>query len=239
MIVLQHLLVILLAVGLPLWDWYEIPRLKASTEPRKKIRYYSKIVTLLWILAFVVVVAIGLGPAFIIRISAGEIGWLDRGSRGAMLVEGIAVGMLIAIFVPALLAMSNQKLREKSAKAAKKLSFLLPSTGAERHWWWLVCLTAGTCEEIIYRGFLLHYFHTAPFHWSLTRALIMASIIFGIGHLYQGLAGAASTVIIGFVFGCIFLLTGSLLIPMVLHAALDLRVLMMLPEGFETAEAKT
>jgi hypothetical protein len=29
----------------PLWDWYEIPRLKASPDPREKGRYYLKIVT--------------------------------------------------------------------------------------------------------------------------------------------------------------------------------------------------
>jgi membrane protease YdiL (CAAX protease family) len=32
-----------------------------------------------------------------------------------------------------------------------------------------------------------------------------------------------------------FLATGNLLLPIVVHAILDLRVLAMLPEGFETA----
>jgi hypothetical protein len=32
----QHLLVRLLIVGMPLWDWYEIPRLKASPDPQEK-----------------------------------------------------------------------------------------------------------------------------------------------------------------------------------------------------------
>jgi hypothetical protein len=36
----QHLLVLFLIVGMPLWDWYEIPRLKASPDPREKVRYY-------------------------------------------------------------------------------------------------------------------------------------------------------------------------------------------------------
>jgi hypothetical protein len=36
----QHLRVLFLIVGMPLWDWYEIPRLKASPDPREKVRCY-------------------------------------------------------------------------------------------------------------------------------------------------------------------------------------------------------
>jgi hypothetical protein len=34
MMIVQHVLVFFLIVVMPLWDWYEIPRLKASTAPR-------------------------------------------------------------------------------------------------------------------------------------------------------------------------------------------------------------
>jgi hypothetical protein len=37
-ILAQHALTLFLIVGLPLWDLYEIPRLKASTDPAKKLR---------------------------------------------------------------------------------------------------------------------------------------------------------------------------------------------------------
>ena len=233
----QHLLVVFLAVGIPLWDWYEIPRLKASTAPRKKIKYYGKIIGLLWILALLAVALIGLARAFYVHPSPGEIGWLDRGSRGSLVMTGVLTGSSIAIFVPAILAVKRAKIREKSAKAAKKMAFILPSSGEERRWWWLVCITAGVCEELIYRGFLLQYLHWTPLHLSLTQALIVASLIFGAGHLYQGIAGAISTCMIGFMMGCLFLMTGSLALPMVLHALIDLRVLLLLPEGFELASS--
>jgi len=231
----QHFLVVFLAVGMPLWDWYEIPRLKASTEPRKKVRYYRKIVSALWICALIAAATIGLARAFYIHPAAGEIAWLEHGSRGAMVVMGLATGSFIAIFVTAILATTSAKMREKSAKAAKKLAFMLPSSGEERQWWWVVCITAGVCEELVYRGFLLHYLHWSPFHLPLTQALVAASIVFGIGHLYQGIAGAVSTCILGFILGCLFIITGSLLLPMILHAVMDLRVLLMLPEGFAAA----
>jgi len=232
MILVQHLLVIFLAVGMPLWDWYEIPRLKASTQPRKKIKYYRKIAAALWICAAIAVVLIGVVTAFTVHPAPGEVRWLEPTSHGVKFVQGIAAGIFIAILLPAVLALRSEAIRSKAGRAAKKLAFLLPSSHEERRWWWLVCITAGVCEEFIYRGFLLHYFHVAPFHLSLTWALVASSVIFGIGHLYQGLVGSVQTAVIGFIFGCLFLMTGSLLLPMILHAVMDLRILVMLPAGF-------
>jgi membrane protease YdiL (CAAX protease family) len=232
--ILQHLLVFFLIVVTPLWDRYEIPRLKASTEVRKKIHFYEKIMTASWISALVAGLTIGLAAVTMQR-TPGEIAWLDAGSRGAIFMKGMIGGVFLVIFVPALLALGSAKIRDKAGRAAKRLAFLVPSTREERRWWWLVCITAGVCEEIVYRGFLLHYLHATPFHLSLTWALVVSSVIFGIGHLYQGIAGAVSTVVIGFLLGAMYLMTGNLLLPIVVHAVMDLRVLAMLREGFGTA----
>jgi uncharacterized protein len=235
-ILVQHVLVGFLIVVAPLWDRYEIPRLKSSTDPRKKIRFYAKIVTASWVCAIVAVLTLGFATVVRIHKTPGEIAWLDPGTRSGIFLEGLTAGILIVLILPAVLALWNEKIRTKAGRAARKLAFLLPSTREERRWWWLVCITAGISEEIVYRGFLLHYFHGLPFHLSLTWALVGSSIIFGIGHLYQGLAGALQTLVIGFLFGAIFVVTGNLLLPVVLHALMDLRVLALLPVGFETAE---
>lgn len=234
MMILQHVLVFFLIVVAPLWDRYEIPRLKASMAPRKKIRFYRKIVAASWACALVAAATIGLVAVSTISRATNEGTWLSSGTRGGLFLEGLIAGMLIVIMLPAMLALRSEKIRAKAGKAAKKLAFLLPSTGEERRWWWLVCITAGICEEVVYRGFLLNYFHVTPLHLSLTWALVVSSVIFGIGHLYQGIAGAVQTVVIGFVLGAMFVMTGNLPLPIVVHAAVDLRVLAMLPEGFET-----
>lgn len=233
--IVEHVLVFFLIVITPLWDRYEIPRLKSSTDPQKKIRFYRKIVLASWLCAAVAVLTVGLMSIYRIHPAPGEISWLAPGSRAALFLEGLTAGILIAILLPAVIALWSQKIRAKAGKAAMKLSFLLPSTAAERSWWWLVCITAGICEEVVYRGFLLHYLHLQPLHLNLTWALLASSIIFGIAHLYQGVAGAVQTTVIGFVLGAIFLVTGSLLIPIVVHAVMDLRILAMLPEGFADA----
>ena len=236
-LLLQHVLVFCLIVVMPLWDRYEIPRLKASPAPRKKIRFYQKIMAASWACTLVALFTIGWVAAGTIHRSGGEAAWLSPSTRSGIFIGGFIAGLLIVIMVPAVLALRSDKIRAKAGKAAKKLAFLVPSTGEERRWWWLVCITAGICEEVVYRGFLLHYLHAVPFHLNLTWALVVSSLIFGIGHLYQGIVGAVQTVVVGFVLGVIFLMTGNLLLPIVLHALIDLRVLVMLPEGFETVSA--
>lgn len=234
---LQHVLVFFLIVIAPLWDLYEIPRLKASTDPRRKLRFYGKVMAASWTCAIIAFLAVGWPALYRIHLLPGEVPWLEAGSRSAILLKGLIVGVAIAIMVPAVLALFSEKVRDKAKRGAKKLAFLFPSTCEERRRWWLVCITAGICEEVVYRGFLLHYLHMLPLHLTLTWALIVASVIFGIGHLYQGLAGSLAAAVLGFVFGVVFLWTGSLLIPIVGHAMVDLRALAFIPEGFEQATA--
>ncbi len=46
-------------------------------------------------------------------------------------------------------------------------------------------------------------------------------------HGYQGIKGIAGTAIIGAAMAVIFIMNGSLWMPMALHAAFDLRVLLL------------
>jgi uncharacterized protein len=227
----QGALVFVLAVLIPLWDRYEIPRLKASSDPRKRIPFYGKVIALEWVCATVAFLTVGWSALFTIHVVPGEVDWLS-GSKASSFVMGLVGAMAVVLVLPVILAIWNPKIREKVAKAAERLSYLLPSNSEERMWWWpALCITAGFCEEVLYRGFLLRYFHTAPFHLNLTWTLVVAAVIFGIGHLYQGVKPAAATVVLGFALGCVFVVTGSLLIPIVAHALLDLRVLVLLPAG--------
>lgn len=105
----------------------------------------------------------------------------------ARFVAGV-LGLLFIIALSALQARRSAAIQEKKEKAFLQFSFMLPLTGAERIWWIFVSLTAGITEEILYRGFLIHYFFSAPFHGALAVAVIVSCVIFGTGHLYQGTA---------------------------------------------------
>jgi membrane protease YdiL (CAAX protease family) len=93
-----------------------------------------------------------------------------------------------------------------------------PTNEREMQWFVWVSLTAGICEEIIYRGYLMWYFASYTDVWT---ALVVTSIMFGLNHSYQGLRGIVITGAMGFVMGLLFILTDSLLIPILLHAMVD------------------
>ncbi len=66
---------------------------------------------------------------------------------------------------------------------------LLPQTATEKRWFDAVSVTAGICEEIIYRGFLFAYFAAWLPGAAAGVVIVLAGLVFGLGHLYQGAAG--------------------------------------------------
>jgi len=83
-------------------------------------------------------------------------------------------------------------------------------------------LSAGFCEEFLYRGFLF---------WLLAAAgagkgsrLVIASIAFGLAHCFWGPWGMLWTTILGFTFGLAVLWRGNVWPAVVAHTLLDLCV---------------
>jgi uncharacterized protein len=97
---------------------------------------------------------------------------------------------------------------------------ILPRTPEEYASFRLLAVTAGICEEVLYRGFLIWYLESFVGRWP---AVFVGAFGFGMAHFYQGGAGVAKTGIAGLVTGALYVLSGSLLWPMILHAAIDLQ----------------
>jgi membrane protease YdiL (CAAX protease family) len=66
-------------------------------------------------------------------------------------------------------------------------------------------LFKGGLSEELWRIFVLTRFENAFGRFGLVFALIISSLIFGIGHLYQGLSGFISISIIGFLYALVYL----------------------------------
>ena len=78
---------------------------------------------------------------------------------------------------------------------------MLPHTAVEFLMWFFVSLTAGICEELIFRGYLLQQL-TA---WTKRpiAAIVLAGALFGCIHLYEGIAAIAPLAALGIVYGLI------------------------------------
>ena len=133
------------------------------------------------------------------------------------IVAPVLLPFLVAFFVFALLplAQSFRGLRWRRAYAAAirrefaRIPGFVPNNATERAVWTVLSLTAGICEEVLFRGFLIRFLHGGPLNLPVVGAVVVSSLCFGLGHLYQGPKGVITTAIAGFAFGILFLLSGS------------------------------
>lgn len=97
---------------------------------------------------------------------------------------------------------------------------ILPRTEREGAYFRFLAVTAGVCEEIICRGYMIWYLTAYVGEWP---AVFLSAAVFGVGHLYQGVAGVIKTAATGLLLGILYVATDSLLSPVILHVAVDLQ----------------
>ena len=128
------------------------------------------------------------------------------------------IAILAQVIYLATLSQNADKLTEIKEQMGE-LSNLAPQTRTENRLFDMVSITAGVCEEILYRGLLLATLVPLVGTWP---AVAITSLIFGLGHAYQGISGIAKTGLIGLVLALLTVFSGSLFIAIVLHAVVDL-----------------
>jgi len=90
----------------------------------------------------------------------------------------------------------------------------------------LVTVVAIT-EETIFRGYLIMRFNAIT--GSPLAALLMSTVVFSIGHGYEGALGVVSVAAMGLIFGALYLWRGNLVIPIVLHFVQDFISIILVP----------
>jgi membrane protease YdiL (CAAX protease family) len=151
-------------------------------------------------------------------LTADELGLVVHG-RWRILITAV-VG---AAILGTLQWFNLRRMGRSSGKARKFLEVLaeriLPQSRVELLPYFGLAVTAGLCEEFLYRGFAMA---------ALTRAglpvwgvVLSSSILFGLAHLYQGRGGIVSTLVIGTVFGTARIAYDGLVPVMLWHFAVD------------------
>ena len=98
----------------------------------------------------------------------------------------------------------------------------LPESFSEFPSYGFMCLTAGICEEILYRGYMVTYFlphTTGAFPWM---AIIFPALLFSLAHYYQGWHAVAKILVLSMLLAGIYIASGSLWIGMAIHFLIDL-----------------
>lgn len=141
-------------------------------------------------------------------------GLTDIGLRSSPL--GVAAMIGIPLVVGLVLTLLHG-----ASGSGQQASVVSPATLGERLFWIFMSITAGFCEELVYRGF---YVRTLQGHKMRTwLAVLVATLAFVLMHGVTALTLTASLTIFvaGLVFSGIFLWRRSLVPGICLHALID------------------
>lgn len=140
----------------------------------------------------------------------------------ATFAGGIVGGMVIADAV----AMWRQGWRGRRRRWLPDYSQLEAQPG-ERGAASLLALTAGLVEEPFFR--LALPLLIARVTGDAVAGFVIAVVLFGLAHRYQGWKGIVLTMVSGAVLTILYVQTGSLLFAAVMHAAIDFNLLVIQP----------
>ena len=224
MTLLDHLFAFILLVGLAAWSAWNatagnIARLarRIAADPNARTNEYLWTIAMEWGLtlallawwqwtarplpALGVVLPEGAGAWWTLLVCTGGIGFYAQQARTVVASPDAQASL------------------RKQIESQPNVRMILPATVREARVFGGVAITAGICEEVLYRGYLLWYLQSLGLGHG---AVVVAIVAFGLAHLFQGIRGIVGTGVMGAVFMGPYLLTGSLVAPIVLHATVDL-----------------
>jgi len=188
------------------------------TEKNQGKRYY-RAMAWMWGPATVVIIMSLIGG-----ISLADLGFraisFNRNIWFTVIILAISGLMLIFSLRTVILSFASKKFREEmEAEIVSDIvaSDIQPRTKKEKCRYILLSFSSGICEELIYRGFMAFLLQAAFPEIPIFLIVLVPSLLFGIGHLYQGWQGVIQTGAVGGIFMCLLLVTNSLVPVMALH----------------------
>ena len=97
---------------------------------------------------------------------------------------------------------------------------ILPRSAVELPPYLALAITAGLCEEFLYRGFAMAALANAGL--SAWLVVLVSSILFGLAHSYQGRGGIVMTFVVGLLLGASRLAYNSMVPAIFWHSAIDI-----------------
>jgi CAAX protease family protein len=153
------------------------------------------------------------------RVPFAELLGFGRGLQAWMEDLGAAAVFWIAAAI--VLAAIGLALKAAGLSAPQKtLMAIAPRTPVEVLLWMVLSLSAGFCEEFVFRGYFLRQF--ASVGASVWLGVLCSSLLFGVSHGYEGAAGMIAITAYGAMFCVLVLARGSLRPGMIAHAWHDI-----------------
>lgn len=217
---IDHLFVAVFCVLVPLHGWMYYRKLQAQLangEPVNRIELYGWTIGGQWLLglAAVVIWAVYQRPWSTLGygLETDRLFWL------AVLITAAIIGYAVYTSLRTHTLSPEVRARFRETVERLQLQSLMPADRRELRWFYALSITAGVVEEMLWRGFMWWYLcHWLP-EWA---AALVAIAAFGFIHIYQGVEGMLRTGLMGAALLGLYLLSGSLWLPMLVHAAVDI-----------------
>ena len=133
---------------------------------------------------------------------------------GDMLYAALALGFSYALFV------GIDRVLQHGEALTNPLLPAVPSGAAGIIVWIGLSLSAGICEEIVFRGYLQR--QLAALSGSTSVAIVGQAVAFGIVHGYEGVGAVIRIVVYGLAFGMLARWRGNIRAGMIAHVVWDI-----------------
>ncbi len=138
---------------------------------------------------------------------------------------------LAALFLAVLLGVMRWRWPHRGQESKDKLYRLLPHARRDFGPYVALCLAAGICEEIVYRGVTAALLQRLT--GSVIAAVLIAATVFALAHVVQGRRATMVVFFIALGAHALYLLCGSLLPVMAAHALYDVLAGVLMSRWYE------
>ena len=152
------------------------------------------------------------------RFTASQLG-LTIHDRTRILVVSIAGALTMAAFQWLNLRRVGRISMEARGPVQALAERILPQSTVELLPYLALAITAGLCEEFLYRGFVMAVLVRVGLPSG--AVLLISSVLFGLAHSYQGRGGVVMTLFVGLILGTSRMAYDSLVPAIFWHAAVD------------------
>jgi CAAX protease family protein len=139
---------------------------------------------------------------------------------GWRLWTSLAVVSALALVLAGAVVRLARLMRRRRVKMQGHVAVRSPHTSSELRWWAAVSLSAGFCEELIFRGFLIWLLQPMLGWWA---AAGLSLLVFASAHAYQGFGGVIAVAAVGALLTLTVFAFKSLWPAIAIHALVDLQ----------------
>lgn len=213
---MHHFVVYLICILSPLLSVIVLKKMKTSPNEQAKYYVYGTM-----IIAYSLILWFTLRTRSIVDLvrppAASFPGWI--------MVIGFAYGayLLLAESIEVWAIHNRPDYRDRIRGHFESRSYIEPTNKAQRYLSYGFYLFVAAGEEVFFRSYLLRYLMEEPYSLSWVYASLIAVVVFGVGHAHFRLSGIGYSTINGLFYLFLFMWSGSILLPIVVHYLYDIK----------------